>query len=111
MSQSKCITDCKAALEHTLLLKSGLEDLYQVKEFFNKHHTTLRLTKPKKTCWEYRKCNYTKCPARLQSAGRRCWLVAGSLSGSKVFCQILTSNFIDSCKKCDFYLKVRKGTI
>lgn len=63
-------------------------------------------------CWEYMKCDTQicqNCPAYTKLAGRRCWLVAGTLSGSRSEC-VYCKN-ISSCKECDFYIKVKKGKI
>lgn len=61
-------------------------------------------------CWEFKKCGHekdNKCPAVIQHAGRSCWLVAGTLCGGKV--QGDFAQKIDSCKACEFYIKVKKG--
>ncbi|MCI4627180.1 MAG: hypothetical protein L3V56_14640 [Candidatus Magnetoovum sp. WYHC-5] len=95
--------------DHRELLKSGLGDLYKVTEYFKNAENNLSHKRMK--CWEYRNCKHTNCPVRTQAAGRRCWLVAGTLSGKRAQCQLLTSGNIDNCKNCDFYKKIKKGTV
>ncbi len=63
-------------------------------------------------CWEFMNCNQAQCricPAYTKSAGRRCWLVAGTLSGTKPECT--HCKMIASCKECEFYQKIKKGEI
>ena len=59
-------------------------------------------------CWDFKKCGRDKdksCPAVVQSAGRMCWLVAGTLCGGKV--QGTHAEKIGNCKSCDFYGQVK----
>ncbi|MCI4624718.1 MAG: hypothetical protein L3V56_02035 [Candidatus Magnetoovum sp. WYHC-5] len=63
-------------------------------------------------CWEFMKCNpnvYVHCPAFLKSAGRRCWLVAGSVESSMFRCKV--SGQDRNCKECEFYKKVKRGEL
>lgn len=63
-------------------------------------------------CWEFMKCenhNQVSCSAFLQKAGRKCWLVAGTLCGGAVQC--LTAQKLGSCKVCAFYQNVKAGTV
>jgi len=63
-------------------------------------------------CWEYLKCGHDKnasCPAFVQKAGRKCWLVAGTLCGGKV--QGDNAQKIANCKLCDFYKKIKAAQI
>jgi methyl-accepting chemotaxis protein len=69
-------------------------------------------TKTKVQCWEFMKCHRESnrsCPAVVQSAGRSCWLVAGTLCGGKV--QGAHAEKIESCKTCNFYIKIKKKEI
>ncbi|MBF0517199.1 MAG: response regulator [Nitrospirae bacterium] len=62
-------------------------------------------------CWEFLNCPQDvmrKCPAVLQNAERKCWLVAGSLSGRKDTPPHCTR--LGSCKQCDFYKAVKHTT-
>ena len=59
-------------------------------------------------CWDFKKCGRDKdksCPAVVQSAGRMCWLVAGTLCGGKV--QGTHAQIIGNCKGSDFYSQVK----
>lgn len=70
------------------------------------------MVKTKMQCWEFMKCGRDKdksCTAVTQSAGRACWLVAGTLCGGKV--QGTHAEKIASCKNCEFYIKVKKNEI
>jgi hypothetical protein len=80
----------------------------------------------KVNCWEFKKCGREPggsrvdelgaCPAAQQSpldsvhagrnAGRTCWVVAGTLCGSKI--QGSFAAKYDTCKNCDFYQLVQK---
>lgn len=63
-------------------------------------------------CWEFFECQRDKdghCSAFTKSAGRRCWLVAGTLSGSEPECELAKT--INSCKECEFYKKIKKGEL
>lgn len=63
-------------------------------------------------CWDYKKCDREKnisCPAVVQSAGRACWLVAGTLCGGKI--QGGHAEKIGNCKICDFYTNVKAGRL
>jgi len=63
-------------------------------------------------CWEFKKCGHekdSKCPAIVQHAGRSCWLVAGTLCGGAV--QGDFAQKLPSCKECDFYSKIKKGSL
>ncbi|MBI5847458.1 MAG: hypothetical protein HZB31_05820 [Nitrospirae bacterium] len=63
-------------------------------------------------CWDFMKCGRDRdksCPAVVQSAGRSCWLVAGTLCGGVV--QGDHAQKIASCKECNFYTKVKAGEI
>lgn len=63
-------------------------------------------------CWDFKKCGHDKdhsCLAVTQSAGRSCWLVAGTLNGGKVLCQHAAT--IGDCKSCDFYSNIKQGRI
>ena len=62
-------------------------------------------------CWEYMKCGRDKdaslkCPA-CPNFGRVCWAVAGTFCEGKV--QGTFAQKYESCKKCEFYKKVRSG--
>ncbi|MBF0466902.1 MAG: hypothetical protein HQK88_07435 [Nitrospirae bacterium] len=66
----------------------------------------------RKNCWEYYDCGVEKsrkCSAFTKSAGRRCWLVVGTLSGSEPECE--RAKQLKSCKECTFYQKIKKGEI
>ena len=59
-------------------------------------------------CWDFKKCGRERdksCPAVIQSAGRMCWLVAGTLCGGKA--QGIHAQTIGNCKSCDFYTQVK----
>ena len=78
----------------------------------------------KVNCWEFKKCGREPggsksgelglCPASVEkrldgihggtNAGRACWVVAGSFCEGEV--QGIYANKIESCRKCDFFLKV-----
>ncbi len=61
----------------------------------------------RKQCWEYLKCppeRYTKCPAYLQQAGRRCWTVTGTLCHGEV--QGTVGEKIWNCRQCIVYEEV-----
>jgi len=61
-------------------------------------------------CWQAMNCPkdvFPRCPAFRHKAGRRCWLVAGTLSGSKPFCTYC--NQAKSCKECRFYIKIKSA--
>jgi len=63
-------------------------------------------------CWEFMKCGHEKdkkCPAVVQSVGRSCWLVAGTLCGGIV--QGDHAQKLKNCKECQFYIKVKKGEL
>jgi len=63
-------------------------------------------------CWEFKKCGRERdrsCPAVLEDAGRRCWLVAGTLCGGKVQGDYAAK--IGNCKQCDFYVKLKAGAV
>lgn len=63
-------------------------------------------------CWEFMKCSPNvreNCPAFLKSAGRRCWLIAGTIEGNAAKCAFTGKE--RDCKKCDFYKKVKRGEI
>ncbi|KJR43855.1 two component signal transduction response regulator [Candidatus Magnetoovum chiemensis] len=63
-------------------------------------------------CWEYMNCPenvYTNCPVYLKFAGRRCWLIAGTLGEEKSFC--IFTKTLKSCKHCDFYNKIKRSEI
>ncbi|KWT85376.1 two-CW domain-containing protein [Candidatus Magnetominusculus xianensis] len=108
-------------------LKSGLKPGLKKKppcpatmafEAFAKAFEGFEQVKVERTkCWEYFKCGLDKvglhrsgqCSAFTKSAGRRCWLVAGTLSGTEPECEIAQS--LKSCKECEFYQKVKKGEI
>jgi len=63
-------------------------------------------------CWEFMKCGHERdslCPVVEQSAGRRCWLVAGTLNGGKP--EGSNARKISNCKECNFYKKIKKGEI
>ncbi|MBF0592485.1 MAG: hypothetical protein HQL02_10405 [Nitrospirae bacterium] len=67
-------------------------------------------SKKEMPCWQYMKCSMESkhtCDAVNKKAGRRCWLVVGSLSGIKERCK----NKFENCKDCDFYIKVKNGEI
>ncbi len=60
-------------------------------------------------CWEYMKCGRDKdaslkCPA-YPNFGRVCWAVAGTFCEGKV--QGTFAQKYESCRKCEFYRKVR----
>lgn len=62
-------------------------------------------------CWEYMKCGRDKdaslkCPA-YPNFGRVCWAVAGTFCEGKV--QGTFAQKYESCRKCEFYKKVRNG--
>lgn len=81
---------------------------------------------PKQNCWEYKKCGRQPgghraqemgvCPATTnqdlhsthggQSAGRACWVVAGSLCGGKV--QGTYASKLLNCWRCDFMNMVKQ---
>jgi hypothetical protein len=63
-------------------------------------------------CWEFMNCSreqQTRCAAYTKSAGRRCWLVAGTLSGGAPECEFAKT--LSSCKECVFYKKIKKGEV
>jgi hypothetical protein len=63
-------------------------------------------------CWEFYHCpeeRHLACSAFTQGAGRRCWLVAGTLCGGKV--QSAFAKMIGGCQKCDFYLQVKSKQV
>jgi hypothetical protein len=63
-------------------------------------------------CWQFMKCGrevQNRCAAFTKSAGRRCWLVAGTLSGGAPQCEFAKE--LSSCKECDFYKKIKKGEV
>lgn len=65
-------------------------------------------------CWDFMKCSpeeYNKCTAYTQSAGRRCWLVAGSLNGGRPSCAMNKKQRNITCKECKFYHKIKAGQI
>ncbi|WP_420266333.1 response regulator [Candidatus Magnetominusculus dajiuhuensis] len=62
-------------------------------------------------CWEVVHCPQEvmrTCPAVLQNSERKCWLVAGSLSGRKDLSPHCTR--LGSCKQCDFYKAAKHAT-
>jgi len=81
---------------------------------------------PKQNCWEHKKCGRQPgghraqelgvCPAATnqdlhnthggQSAGRACWVVAGSLCGGKV--QGTYATKLLNCWRCDFMNLVKQ---
>jgi hypothetical protein len=66
---------------------------------------------PLTNCWDIIKCGAAKvasCPAPLQKAGRKCWLVAGTFSGGQIACDHALK--LKSCKECDFYKSVKTAT-
>ncbi|MGQ9531439.1 MAG: methyl-accepting chemotaxis protein [Desulfotomaculales bacterium] len=61
----------------------------------------------RKQCWEYMKCppeRYSRCPAYLQQAGRRCWTVTGTLCHGEV--QGTVGEKIWNCRQCVVYEEV-----
>lgn len=60
----------------------------------------------KMKCWDFNKCD-----TAVQSSGRRCWLVAGTLNGSAPTSKLLTGFKVRHCRECDFYQKVKGGVI
>ncbi len=80
-------------------------------EAFNKICEEFEQTRVERIrCWEYFKCEQAKtgsCSAFTKSAGRRCWLVAGTLSGTEPDCP--RAKALKSCKECEFYQKIKKG--
>ncbi|MBF0565474.1 MAG: hypothetical protein HQK89_09545 [Nitrospirae bacterium] len=61
----------------------------------------------RRKCWEFMSCSDHSCPAIIQSAGRRCWLIAGTFSGRKAVCR--HARQIDSCTTCPFYIYVKNN--
>ncbi len=62
--------------------------------------------KNRTNCWEFKKCGKdetSECPA-FPTAGRICYLVAGTMCGGKV--QGMYALKIDNCRECDFYKAV-----
>lgn len=60
-------------------------------------------------CWEFTDCPpdvMRKCPAVLQNAERRCWLIVGTESKSKNPAPCVDKMGGD-CKNCEFYKKVQ----
>jgi len=58
------------------------------------------------------KCGHDKtagCPAVIQSAGRSCWLVAGTLCGGKP--QGTFAKMLASCMECEFFMKIKNKVI
>ncbi|MBF0342808.1 MAG: hypothetical protein HQL06_01125 [Nitrospirae bacterium] len=80
-------------------------------EAFNKVFKEFEETKVERIkCWEYFNCERAKngcCSAYTKSAGRRCWLVAGTLSGGEPDCP--RAKALKSCKECEFYKKIKRG--
>ena len=61
-------------------------------------------------CWQFMGCPkdvLSRCPAFERRAGRRCWLVAGTLSGGAPYC--IFCGQMKSCKECRFYLKIKNA--
>ncbi len=59
-------------------------------------------------CWEFMKCGREKdssCSAVVKMAGRRCWQVAGTLSGGKAECA--HARKLTSCYECGFLQAVK----
>nr|ADI87673.1 two component signal transduction response regulator [uncultured Nitrospirae bacterium MY2-1F] len=83
-----------------------------IKDLFKRFHEVSESFDRKKgiKCWQFINCPkdiMSQCPAVLQNAERKCWLVAGSLSGRKdvpPYCAQLVS-----CKQCDFYKSVKQA--
>ncbi|MBF0539185.1 MAG: hypothetical protein HQL03_13130 [Nitrospirae bacterium] len=64
----------------------------------------------RETCWQAMRCpsqTYTRCPAYLKEAGRRCWLLAGTFSGRNPYCIYCIT--MKDCRECKFYKKVRQS--
>ncbi|QWR77366.1 hypothetical protein [Candidatus Magnetomonas plexicatena] len=60
-----------------------------------------------KSCWQVIGCPFNircKCPAFVNRAGRRCWLVAGTM-GENPFCTHLTK--LKDCTECSFYIEIK----
>jgi len=63
-------------------------------------------------CWDFYHCPPERrqtCSAFKQNAGRKCWLVAGTLCGGSI--QSAYAMKIGGCQKCEFYMKVMKRQI
>ncbi|MBF0336833.1 MAG: two-CW domain-containing protein [Candidatus Magnetobacterium sp. LHC-1] len=66
--------------------------------------------KEREPCWQAMKCpsqTYTRCPAYLHEAGRRCWLLAGTFSGKDPYCIYCVT--VRDCRECRFYKLVRQN--
>jgi hypothetical protein len=62
-------------------------------------------------CWQFMRCPkdvFSRCPAFERKSGRRCWLIAGTLSGGAPYC--IYCKQIKSCKECRFYIKIKSAT-
>lgn len=96
--------------------KSQSSQYKKILESFNKFYEIMDDrydNKPKRrNCWQYMNCPpdvQKECDALIKKAGRRCWLVAGSLSGNTKQCLFNQRGI--HCKSCNFYIKVKKGEI
>ncbi|QWR76154.1 two-CW domain-containing protein [Candidatus Magnetomonas plexicatena] len=81
-------------------LKEALDNLEKATDTF------LTSEKKNQKCWQLMDCPKEEmeiCPAVLQNAERRCWLVAGTMSGRNN--NLVCVNRAGSCKNCEYYLK------
>ena len=63
-------------------------------------------------CWEFYHCPVERqllCPAFTLSAGRACWLIAGTLCGGTM--QGGNAKRLGRCHLCDFYSQVSAGKV
>ncbi|KJR42422.1 Type IV pilus assembly PilZ domain protein [Candidatus Magnetoovum chiemensis] len=105
---------CKKELEDASDTKK--EQIYsELEKAFKHFNEATEYLEPKEhaelNCWDFNNCPKDKraaCPVISQSAGNRCWLVAGTLNGLEVSCLKVKRKEINNCKDCAFY-KIVKG--
>ncbi len=60
-------------------------------------------------CWDFKKCPEDRkkiCPALIQNAGKKCWIVTGTMCGGVK--QGSMTEKLDKCHACEFF-KSRDG--
>ncbi|KJR43216.1 two component signal transduction response regulator [Candidatus Magnetoovum chiemensis] len=112
MKRSSKLSIGEALNRHHKHKTCAMEDAFRAFSKIYDDYYTAR--KKKVECWEFMNCgynSYSKCDAYTKKAGRRCWLVAGSLSGSNPCCIKVKTKEFSSCKECGFFSKIKKGMI
>lgn len=92
--------------------KKLLDTIHSALESFHRAVHEFRKPKLKEEgikCWEYFQCGQEitkECPAVTKSAGRKCWLVAGTFCGTRPKSQRALE--LRNCKACEFYQLVHR---